>query len=428
MLPLVFAWQLRPAQPTSVAAKVAWLADNASEIRSVNPREKDREDLRPLQRSIGDARLVLLGGSDGEATVKAKYRLVRFLHEEMGFDYVISFAPLFDAEELDRALDHGKLPRPDLLEWNALPFRFTRHGEPDGIVDLVDYIRATHKSVRPLHVAGFGRTVTPYMLSEYTRQLSQFLKRTAPKLDSPATLRAIQSLVALCSPTPSAAVSVWRNSLRWRDWDKKIHPGLEAVGKLYSALGHLPANTPNLREAIFYRETLANLDYYAARISPSEPLDQPLDSVVVLAQHWCPGSKIVVWSSNASVARNLPAPGSSNGAPRAALPTLGNAVAKEFGPAAYSLAFREIKDHNAVLEVLQAGAQPKLEPMESDLDSLIHAIGKPISFVDFRGLPRDHWLRKPLTARLTYGTEMSVWPENYDGLFTIDLLTVKEKK
>ena len=62
---------------------------------------------------------------------------------------------------------------------------------------------------------------------------------------------------------------------------------------------------------------------------------------------------------------------------------------------------------------------------------LLHAAGKPTSFVDFRGLPADHWLRTPLSARLTAGAEISTWPDHFDGLFTIDqaiLKDLKEKK
>jgi erythromycin esterase-like protein len=150
--------------------------------------------------------------------------------------------------------------------------------------------------------------------------------------------------------------------------------------------------------------------------------------VVALAQVWRPQSKIIVWSGNATVGRNLPYPGSPNGAPVFAVQTTGNALTEAFGTAAYSIAFREIRNDAAVLQVLAAGPQPKLQPVASDLESLLHAAGKPTSFVDFRGLPADHWLRTPLSARLTAGAEISTWPDHFDGLFTIDDAIVKEKK
>jgi erythromycin esterase len=92
-----------------VAEKVAWLSKNAAMIESINPRNLDYSDLRRLQEAIGSARMVLLGGSADAAVVNAKYRLVRFLHEEMGFDVLASNASLFESEELDRLYQRGSI-------------------------------------------------------------------------------------------------------------------------------------------------------------------------------------------------------------------------------------------------------------------------------------------------------------------------------
>jgi hypothetical protein len=87
----------------------------------------------------------------------------------------------------------------------------------------------------------------------------------------------------------------------------------------------------------------------------------------------------------------------------------------------YSIAFTETKTAAQVLEVLVAGPQPALAPVGDNLESLVHSLGKPYCFIDFRGLPPDHWLRLPLTARFINGAEVSVWPKNYDALVGIDL-------
>jgi len=103
-------------------------------------------------------------------------------------------------------------------------------------------------------------------------------------------------------------------------------------------------------------------------------------------------------------------------------------VCAEFGDAAYTIALSEIKDDNGVLEVLAAGPQPSLAPVEGDLESLLHAAGKPYSFVDFRSLPQDHWLRQPLAARLIPASAITSWPTMFDGLLSIDLAALKDKK
>ena len=83
----------------SIADKVAWFARNGVAIRSIDPHDQDFADLRPLAHSIGDARVVLLSASREAPAVNAKDRLVRFLHQEMGFDILVVDAGLFDAED-----------------------------------------------------------------------------------------------------------------------------------------------------------------------------------------------------------------------------------------------------------------------------------------------------------------------------------------
>jgi erythromycin esterase-like protein len=63
-----------------------WAKKNASEIKTLEP-GSGFDDLRTLQKSIGDARLVFIGESrhDAHEHFKCKRRLVEFLVEEMGF-------------------------------------------------------------------------------------------------------------------------------------------------------------------------------------------------------------------------------------------------------------------------------------------------------------------------------------------------------
>jgi erythromycin esterase len=67
-------------------AFIDWAKKKASEIETLEPGSKF-DDLRPLQKSIGDARMVFLGESrhDAHEHFKFKHRLVEFLIEEMGF-------------------------------------------------------------------------------------------------------------------------------------------------------------------------------------------------------------------------------------------------------------------------------------------------------------------------------------------------------
>lgn len=54
---------------------------------------------------------------------------------------------------------------------------------------------------------------------------------------------------------------------------------------------------------------------------------------------------------------------------------------------------------------------------------LLHAAGKPYAFVDFRVLPADHWLRRPILSRpLGYGLMLSNWTGNFDAMFHTEVM------
>lgn len=73
------------------------------EWSTLDPREANNADLAPLMRSLRDARVVLLGEvhSDG-ASYSQKTRLVRALHEELGFGVVAFETSAFDMWQLRR--------------------------------------------------------------------------------------------------------------------------------------------------------------------------------------------------------------------------------------------------------------------------------------------------------------------------------------
>lgn len=67
------------------------LAQRAVAVRSIDPGDEDFADLQPIARALRNARIVLLGEAthgDG-GTFLAKSRLIKFLHQELGFDVLV---------------------------------------------------------------------------------------------------------------------------------------------------------------------------------------------------------------------------------------------------------------------------------------------------------------------------------------------------
>lgn len=79
-------------------------------VRSINPTDTDFRDLEFLKAEIGPARVVMLGEpSHGEGNVfEAKIRLLRYLHEQLGFTTVAFENGFYDLHKAQQALDEGK--------------------------------------------------------------------------------------------------------------------------------------------------------------------------------------------------------------------------------------------------------------------------------------------------------------------------------
>jgi hypothetical protein len=440
---LTVASALLPAQPP-VSEKIDWIAKNAVALRSIDPRDDDFADLAPLKQSIGSAHFVLLGGQSDIDTIFTKYRLVRFLNQEMGFNVVAFGLPFFDAEEIDRALD-GKTaairydlaqetdsvfsygnatvtPGERIVAGNTIQGNARYAGAPIELpgtsqshtFDILRYARATRDTNHPLHMAGYGQTVVGSPFSDYAKQLFEFIDRIDPALAPPADRAAIRKMVA------------WESLTSSRKWEKTTPRGLAAIDRLSEKLARLPENGPNAHELSLYRLTLAYLASWAGPKAGRTNVPQPTHPLYWYAKDWRPDSKIVVWSDNVRIVRNLPPAHDTGWRPPAPIGV--DAIAQALGVTDYSIAFTRILDAADTLNVLVAGPQPSLFPFSGSFESLMQAAHLPYSFIDFRNLPQDHWLRRPLNARFFLGgdsVEISSWPANYDGAITIDLSALK---
>lgn len=75
---------------TSVPLDISTLQDGLHEILSIDPEDKNNSDLEFLKQELKDKQIVVLGESlhhDG-STFLAKTRLVKFLHQELGFNTI----------------------------------------------------------------------------------------------------------------------------------------------------------------------------------------------------------------------------------------------------------------------------------------------------------------------------------------------------
>jgi erythromycin esterase-like protein len=107
---LMAAGQLNTQAQTSDPESLdSFLARTVVPLRSLSAGDDDFSDLEPLAEAIGAARIVQLGEQShgAGASFEARVRLIKFLHQRMGFDVVIWESGLYEMRDVDAALRAG---------------------------------------------------------------------------------------------------------------------------------------------------------------------------------------------------------------------------------------------------------------------------------------------------------------------------------
>jgi erythromycin esterase-like protein len=144
-------------QSISEDALQRWIEHEALPLKGGIDQEWELHDVERITSAIGDARIVLLGepshGAGGAFAAKA--RLVRLLHERLGFDVLVWESGLIDLERTEAGLRSGLDPveaaqRGILKIWSA-----SAQCKP-----LFAYAAACDRGAHPLTMAGFDMQLT----------------------------------------------------------------------------------------------------------------------------------------------------------------------------------------------------------------------------------------------------------------------------
>jgi len=407
--------------------RVAWLADRAIPIRTLDLADVDFADLEPLRPLLDNTRVVLLGEADhGDGSdFLAKSRLVRFLHAEMGFDVLAFESGLWDMWRAGREIADGGDPMVSFAQGASFVWSYSRQLEP-----LVAYVAAAARSPRPLVLAGFdlqpsgGGSDT--MIAELRTFLeaerisgpfadpespeSQLLKRLHGWAYRPApdsmTLASFESAVGTTADRIEQKVNTpvgwyWARILRndallsawvWPQW-------------------------PNARTRFCATETCRNSGDRYLIIEETRGVIMA-ENLSWLANHQYPGRKIIVWAHNAHIMRNLSLTESGTGSPY----SMGDGVWSEFGSESYAIAlvsyqgsYRWPRPQSSTLNIV-----PDQRP-EAEFEELMAAVGLPIALVDIRAaVAEGAWLAGPFLARpINHYTDQSRWGLNVDAFLFI---------
>ena len=415
----VIAVRVHPQDP-----RVAWLAEHAVRIRSIDAGD-DFRDLEPLRAALKGARVVMLGEqSHGDGTTfLAKTRLIRFLHEKMGFDVLAFESGLYDCAKAWDRLAGGEeasvaVPRGVFRIWSI-----SREVQP-----VIEYLGKRVKSERPLELAGVDSQLTGTASADFlVADLKAFLSRIDPKLTEGEEWNRVEKVIG------SLTRSAWELGLEPVPSAKEqaaFAGTIERWRSVIAARDPTPANRP--WSGSFWRQVLAGLRAFAEQEWRTDYSDHLGDSavfamrdrqmgknVVWLANERYPNRKIIVWAHTFHNARRVDTIETGDEKYTrlyAGVRPMGEVAREKLGDELYSLAITSYEGQSA--SAFARAPRTILPASPGSLEDLFARAGLQSAFIDFRRPPPGgRWLRTPIVAKLFGHKEMrGDWTRVVDGV------------
>ena len=408
-------------QSLSNDPRTAWLRKNAATIRSIEPDDEDFSDLAFLREQLRGVRVVLLGESDhgNGADLKAKTRLVKFLHREMGFDVLAFESGLFGTAAAWRALPTQAEPRDAFLQGVFRVWGWSEQMQP-----LIRYLAASAHTDHPLELTGFdSQFYDPASQDSMLPSLREFLTRA--RIDSPLA-HADSRLSRFLAAVVEGRFAPDREHLPEPAEEAEFVQNLRATAAAVE-------RSVQTREGQFWAQVLrsaalqAGLDLRQRRNAPSTTGDsatrdrQMAENLVWLANTYYRGQKIIAWAHTAHTMRT-PRVAVFGGNPSF---SMGQGVWEVLGDESFVIGMTSYTgasgcitctgDMEGLVQTVVADQDPSFE-----FEELMDAAGYKFGFVNLRKA-RDagQWLGGTFAARPLFQTYRARWSDVLDALFFI---------
>lgn len=382
-----------------------------SKIRSIDPADTDFTDLAGLGAAVRDARIVLLGEqTHGEgSTFQAKTRVIKFLHEKMGFDVLAFESGFYDCARIWENVEEG-----GSVSQEVVGSLFYMYATSVQMQDLFHYIQLQLQGAHPLVMAGFESQHTGVKAkTQLFPDFEQLLRHRYPLDEDWDAFKRI-----------SLATFASRN---YRPTAEERDRYFQKLKKLKELLPSGERVTDSLTgSAGFWYQVTASIESQTTRywqmVKGNEVSVRDLQmasNLIWLAEKAYPGKKIIVWAHNGHIAKSISGLTAGSQPPPSgedAFVPMGSTIHRHFGKQAYCIGFSGAEGSYMNYEdgrILTVPPKPA-----GSIEGKLSATGDNYAFVDYHKAPKSLW--QPQQATLSdYIDARGVWPDTFDGLFFI---------
>ena len=405
--------------------RTAWLREHAVPIRSIDPSDEDFSDLEFLRAQLRGVRVVLLGEGDHGvgSDFRAKTRLIKFLHREMGFD-VLAFESggLFGTAAAWRALKTDADPREAFLKGVPEIWGWSEQVQP-----LIHYLAASAGSDNPLELTGIDIQFFGTAQESLLPSLREFLDQNG--IDSP-----------LADPDsgPSQILAGGLDGRFTRDRGQLPEPAEQAelVESLRTTAAQLEGSVSG-RDGLFWAQVLRSTSvqmglYLDILRHPEESATyfqgrdrQMAENLIWLADTYYRGHKIIVWTHTIHAIRSAAIHHVVNPHMFGREPefTMGHGVWEALGEESFAIGFTSytgtaywVTQPEEQQQHIVADQHPGFE-----FEELMDAAGHELAWVNLReAREAGQWLGRAFLARPVYfKPTRAPWSELLDAFFFI---------
>jgi len=402
-----------PAPPTPVTVPAAWTSyvqAQAKPIQSLDLTHGDDSDLAFLGPLLQGRRLLALGESGhGVAEFsQVKIRLIKYLHEQQGYDVLAFESSLLGCYLADEQA--GQLDSKGLMQDSIFGVWST-----EDVVKLFAYIQATRATAHPLILAGFD-----IQLSSITETLARpgLFQEVVGKVDPGYAQQVHDMDVAFLRnfSTPSYLKAQGADLLaKYQALTTFLDAHMAQLQAAYPDRPLLPmavrqaawGTGPHLRDLI---DVLVLNDV----VSGLQERDAGMAANVgLLLDTMYPGKKVIAWAHNGHIAHN--------GDLEEGWKNMGQWLAERYGTQIYTVGLFMYQGSEAMNDRSLKTIAPA--PAYS-LEGLLHTTRQPCTFIDLsQASPAEGsaWMFQDLPAR-DWGYQMLefVPKDQYDGILLVD--------